>query len=96
MLVPVPEEEHGKAREADRQLRKRARRAGHIQPLAIFAAKRQKIGHQVSQLALSTWDSLRQSAEIPVNRLDRRPLPPPKRLRAKTMLDQIAGEWTRA
>ena len=80
---------YSRAHLQDRELRKQARKRGLTQPRALFPAKRMKIGASISAVAMSCTD------DIPSNRLNWHAVPPAKRLRRKTPLDEVATGWVR-
>ena len=92
LVSPVTPAEFESAHQADRQLRKDARKRGHTQPLAIRPAKRLKVCSSISASAAQAWETLAQS-ELPTNRLEWKSVPPAKRLRGKTSLDVVIAQW---
>ena len=89
LVGEVSEQEFSRAHLQDRELRKQARKRGLTQPRALFPAKRMKIGASISAVAMSCTD------DIPSNRLNWHAVPPAKRLRRKTPLDEVATGWVR-
>ena len=83
----VNEQEFKSAHLHDRELRRQARKRGHTQPHALYPAKRLKVGACCGSVAMSCTE------DIPSNRLDWLAVPPAKRLRRKTSLDEIITDW---
>ena len=87
LCAPVPEAEHSEACQADRALRRTARRSGHTQPLSEAPAKRRKVTSGLVSIEVPDRED-----DVPSNQFQWRSLPPAKRLRSKTPVDAVVSQ----
>ena len=86
-MRPVAEQEFSEACAADRELRTQVRKRGLTQPRCEVPAKRLRTGASISASAMACTDG------APSNMLDLRNVPPAKRLRVETSLDDVMSAW---
>ena len=90
LVAPIPVDELATANDGDRKLRLLSRKRGHTNPLSIGLAKRPRVGTTlVQQQQLYHAQPPSEKHTLPINALHEQGLPPLKRLRGKSSVDDI-------